>query len=116
LPDQLAPFDRPEKVSIRILEWLGILALVLIGVAVLEVGTVQRKAAPCARVIRVADSFGSHAGRYPSGAEMAALEPELSVACGYQVAPEYFTLTVNGHWWNLQSYQYDSRRKRWRWE
>ena len=88
----------------------------LIGLAVLEVGTVQRKSAPCARVIRVAESVGSHAGRYPSGAEMAALEPGLSAACGYQLAYDHFTLTINGHGWNPQVYEYDSTRKRWRWE
>jgi hypothetical protein len=95
---------------------MGIVLLILVAMAVLEVGWVQRRSAPCVRVIRVADSFGSHAGRYPSAAEMAALEPELSVVCGYQVAPDFFTLTVSGHRWNLQAYEYDSRRRGWRWD
>lgn len=92
------------------------MVLVLIGLAVIEVGWVQRKAAPCGRVVRLAESFGSHAGRYPSSAEMAALEPGLSTVCGYSGAPGAFTLVVAGHWWSPQTYEYDSRRKGWRWD
>ena len=94
--------------------WIGI--LLLVATAAVEVSSVQRKASPCNRVIRVAESFESHTGRYPRTEEMAALEPELATACGYRVAQDSFALVVSGHRLNPQVYNYDSRRKLWRWE
>ena len=90
--------------------------LILLAAAMFEAGSMQREVGPCNRVIRLAEDFESHSGRYPRGEEMAALEPVLSALCGYQRSQNSFVLAVNGHWFNPQVYRYDSGRKRWRWE
>ena len=83
---------------------------------ILEIGQIQRKASPCERVIRVAEDFRNGTGRYPRALEMTALEPSLSTACGFRPMQASFSLAVSGHWFNLETYEYDSLRKSWRWE